>query len=136
MSIFDDSIVKDDTNILISLITSKESFINESDTIIKLIQESFEDFTHFLEPIHDDYYMLINCYNDNSIYYITLYDGSKVIDIGFDICVKFEHWEVKINPYRDVFDDANNVHINPIFKHIRVFKINKDFFNKIYEKIK
>lgn len=144
MSIFDDNIVKDDTNILIDLITSKESFINESDTIIKLIQELFEDFTQFLEPIHDDYYMLINYYNDNSIYYITLYDGSKVIDIGFDICVKFEHWEIKVNPHRDVFDDANNANFNPIFKrirvpkikNIRVFKINKDFFNKIYEKIK
>lgn len=136
MSIFDDNIVIDNSNILVDLITNKESFICNSSYIYDLISDTFEDFTCILEPIHSDYYMLINYYDNDSIYYITLYDGSKVIDIGFDICVKFEHWEIRVNPYRDVFNDLNNSNTNPIFKKIKVFKINKDFFNKIYEKIK
>ncbi len=136
MSIFDDNIVNDNSNILIDLITSRESFINDSNAIIELIQGMFEDCTHSLDPIHDNYYMLVNSCDCNSIYYITLYDGSKVIDIGFDICVKYEHWEIEINPHRDVFDDVNDASINLLFKSVRVFKINKEFFNKIYEKIK
>lgn len=143
MSIFDDdiNILNGDIDILTELIISKESFINDSKFIFDLIERIFEDFTLKIGPNHDNYYMLINYKDDSTIYYISLYDGSKVIDIGFDVYIKFNNWEVnrweiKINSHRDIYNDVNDLSCDIMYKHFKVFKIDEDFFNKIYINIK
>ena len=137
-----DDNIKSNKGLFIDILTDRDLFDKESDCIYKYLSDEYTQIkidNLFDELCSFDYLLLIKKFN-NKIG-ISIYGTKEVIDIGYNTYIHDDIWECDIHKYRYIYDDIKSVYSNPQYKgyrggyDIKIYKIDCDIFNMIYNKI-